>query len=117
MKIEYSIVGDKIDGAAVAASVTFRMMGHQAQRFPKMCKVIDYACTIVNLEGPSTQRPESSMYARFSADGVNKGKNENGMKRCERFIATAKALWPDVEFTAARYNGAELPEELRKLIA
>jgi len=75
------------DGEKITA-INFHIEGeHVADKFPKACKVKDswiYGCVGV------ARVPFSFMRVDFSADDVNKGKNETGIKRLKRFVAEAR---------------------------
>jgi hypothetical protein len=85
-----------------------------ADKFPKFVKAFAQKSYSPEFGTEISTRVSVSL----SADDVNKGKNETGMKRLRRFIEIVRTLKP-VEFKLSDYNKcsnsiAELPAELTK---
>lgn len=82
--------------------------------FPKYCKVYNQRCS---MGGNKPDEVHTSIIAYFNSDEVNKGKNESGMKRLERYLKVMKAIFPNAEYQQMQWgNNMALPQNLLSII-
>lgn len=89
-----------------------------ASIFPKSYKVYVSHLTLCKARRTFRGVRTVSIAAQIESDGVNKGNNENGIKRLEKFLKKCKQVYGNVTMIkeTSFANDVELPDSLKEII-